>query len=71
MPPGTCTGRERGIGIMARLGKLIGDRRGASAVEYSLILALIVLAMIAGLRIFANTTIGMWNTVSDNVLNNA
>jgi pilus assembly protein Flp/PilA len=56
---------------MTRLGKLIGDRRGASAVEYSLILALIVLAMIAGLRLVATSTTGMWNTVSDNVLNNA
>ena len=56
---------------MRRLGKLIGDERGASAVEYGLIVALIVLAMIAGLRVFAGTTINMWNNVSTNVLNNA
>jgi pilus assembly protein Flp/PilA len=55
---------------MRRLGKLIGDSRGASAVEYGLICALIVLAMIAGLRLFANTTTQMWNSVSSNVLNN-
>jgi pilus assembly protein Flp/PilA len=56
---------------MSRLAKLIGDRRGASAVEYGLIVALIVLAMIAGLRLFATTTIGMWNNVSQNVSTNA
>jgi pilus assembly protein Flp/PilA len=56
---------------MRKLGKLIGNRRGASAVEYSLILALVVLAMIAGLRLFATSTTTMWNSVSANVLNNA
>jgi pilus assembly protein Flp/PilA len=56
---------------MRKVGRLIRDRRGASAVEYSLILALIVLAMIAGLRLVATSTTTMWNSVSENVLNNA
>ena len=49
---------------MARFAKLIQDQKGASAVEYGLIIALIVLAMMAGLSQFASTTIGMWNNVS-------
>jgi pilus assembly protein Flp/PilA len=48
--------------------KLIRDTRGASAVEYALICALIVLAMIAGLNAVAGSTITMWNDVSDNVV---
>ena len=50
-----------GIGAMARFAKLIRDQKGAPAVEYGLIIALIVIAMIAGLTQFAGTTIGMWN----------
>ena len=53
-----------GIRAMARFAKLIRDQKGASAVEYGLIVALIVLAMMAGLTQFANTTIQMWNNVS-------
>jgi pilus assembly protein Flp/PilA len=52
-----------------RTSTLIGDERGASAVEYSLIVSLIVLAMIGALMQVAGTTIGMWNNVSDEVEN--
>jgi len=48
--------------------KLIRDIKAASAVEYGLICALIVLAMIAGLNAVASKTIGMWNGVSANVV---
>jgi pilus assembly protein Flp/PilA len=47
--------------------KLIGDIKAASAVEYALICALIVLAMIAGLNAVASRTATMWTDVSDNV----
>ena len=47
------------------------DRKAATAIEYGLIVALIVIAMIGGLRLFAGTTINMWNNVSTTVLNNA
>lgn len=49
--------------------KLIRDIKAASAVEYALICALIVLAMIAGLNAVAGETIAMWNDVSENVTN--
>ena len=48
--------------------KLIRDIKAASAVEYALICALIVLAMIAGLNAVAGSTISMWNEVSENVV---
>ena len=52
---------------MAKFGKLIRDEKGATAVEYGLIVALIVLAMMAGLGQFAQTTIKMWNDVEAKV----
>jgi len=51
------------------LAKLVRDIKAASAVEYALICALIVLAMIAGLNAVAGETITMWNDVSENVTN--
>jgi len=59
--------RARGLRAMGRFAKLIRDERAASAVEYGLIIALIVLAMMAGLSQFASTTIGMWNNVASAV----
>ena len=53
---------------MRFIAKLIRDTEGASAVEYALICALIVLAMIAGLNAVAGSTISMWNEVSENVV---
>jgi pilus assembly protein Flp/PilA len=49
------------------LRKILADRRGATAVEYGLILAMIVLAMFAALQALAGTTTTMWNGVSEKV----
>ena len=43
------------------------DQRGATAVEYGLIIGLIVIAMIAALVMLADTTTSMWNNVSEQV----
>ena len=43
---------------------ILDDRSGATAVEYGLIAALIVIAMIGALNTFANETINMWGRVS-------
>jgi pilus assembly protein Flp/PilA len=51
--------------------KLIRDIKAASAVEYALICALIVLAMIAALNSVAGNTISMWNNVSATVTDSA
>jgi len=48
--------------------KLKRDERGATAVEYGLILALIVLAMLTALRGFASNLIEMWDYVRVTVL---
>ncbi len=50
--------------MMCRLKRFLEDERGVSAVEYGLIVALVVLAMIAGLSQVATATTGMWNNVS-------
>ncbi|WP_213979311.1 Flp family type IVb pilin [Sphingomonas sp. dw_22] len=46
---------------------LIGDRKGATAIEYGLILALIVIVMMAALINLAGVTNAMWSDVSDKV----
>ena len=43
---------------------ILEDRSGATAVEYGLIVALIVIAMISALNTFANETINMWDRVT-------
>ena len=47
--------------------KLKRDNRGATAVEYGLILALMFLAMIGALQSFGQTTIQMWDRVTTSV----
>jgi len=45
--------------------RLQRDTRGATAVEYGLIIALIVIVMISAMQEFANETIAMWGAVED------
>ncbi len=52
---------------MRRFSGIFKDERGATAVEYALILAMIFLAMVGAVATFANTTIGMWENVSEQV----
>jgi pilus assembly protein Flp/PilA len=47
--------------------RLLRDARGATAVEYGLIVALMVLAMLVGMQAFADETTSMWTEVSSNV----
>lgn len=44
--------------------RVLGCRRGATAVEYGLIMALVILTMMTALIALADTTTGMWNNVS-------
>jgi pilus assembly protein Flp/PilA len=46
---------------------MLADERGATAVEYGLIVSLIVLAMLGALGRVAGTTTNLWNTVADTV----
>jgi pilus assembly protein Flp/PilA len=52
---------------MGRLKDLIKDKRGATAVEYGLILSLIFLAMVVAIQGVASETTEMWNNVATKV----
>lgn len=49
--------------------RLTRTQKGATAVEYGLIAALVVLTMMAALINVADTTSGMWGNVSTKVQN--
>ena len=51
------------------LKRLLRDTRGATAIEYGLIVSLIVIAMISAMQGFANSTITMWGNVEQQVKN--
>lgn len=53
---------------MAGLVKLIGDQRGATAVEYGVILGFIFLTIVVGIKDFAAAAIAMWDYVATQVL---
>jgi pilus assembly protein Flp/PilA len=54
-------------GAMRKFAKIALDEKGATAIEYALIVSLIVIAMIVGLGRFATTTTNMWNYVENEV----
>jgi pilus assembly protein Flp/PilA len=47
--------------------RLLRDNRGATAIEYGLIVSLIVIAIIAAVQGVANETNGLWADVRENV----
>lgn len=53
--------------ILRAVARFALDRKAATAVEYGLILALIVLAIMAALIALGSQTTTMWNNVSDKV----
>ncbi len=53
--------------VRRTIARIVRDSRGATAIEYGLILGLVVIAMIVGLSAMADSTIGMWNTVNTKV----
>ncbi|MEG3161128.1 Flp family type IVb pilin [Sphingomonas sp. LB2R24] len=55
----TITGRT--------LRRVLRNTRGATAIEYGLILAFVVIALIVGLTNLADSTIGMWGKVETKV----
>lgn len=54
--------------IIEFLNKLYRSQRGATAIEYGLILALVCIACLGAMGALADTTIGMWDNISQNVL---
>jgi len=60
--------KEDGVAaIRKNQARLRSDQRGATAVEYGLIAALIVIAMLAGLSTLGGGTSGMWTSLKDKV----
>ena len=52
---------------MRRIFAIFKDDRGATAIEYGLILAMVFLAMVGAVSLFGTTTIEMWDYVSNEV----
>jgi pilus assembly protein Flp/PilA len=50
--------------------KLLRNRSGATAIEYGLIVALIVIAIMASMESVANENTGLWAVVEDKVSTN-
>lgn len=55
------------IAIRERLRMLWTSERGATAIEYGLICALIVIAMMAGLQTLAGGSSSMWGKIQTSV----
>ncbi|MBO9711603.1 Flp family type IVb pilin [Sphingomonas sp.] len=53
--------------FLSRAARLFRDPKGATAVEYGLILALIVLAIMGALLELGSITSGLWTNVSTKV----
>ena len=57
------------IAIRKTLHRLSSDKRGATAIEYGLIAALIVIAMMGGLSTLGGGAGGMWTKLNNAVQN--
>ena len=62
MPP--ARGKEEAVRTLFRLGR---DERGATAIEYGLILAFVFLAMIGAVTAFGQGAIALWTGVAADI----
>lgn len=53
--------------VIRTLARALRQQRGATAIEYGLILAFVVIAMIVGLTALAGATTSMWGNVDTKV----
>jgi pilus assembly protein Flp/PilA len=51
-----------------QIGKLARDARGATAIEYGLIVALLVIVIVAGVSALGSATGGMWSNMATKVV---
>lgn len=56
------------MGWKAKIEQIWNDQTGATAVEYGLILSLIFLAMAVAVEAVADSTVGLWRTVEDTIV---
>jgi pilus assembly protein Flp/PilA len=66
---GTKTGGSNAMKILLTFRAILADTRGATAIEYALILSLIFLAMMGGVEAFSTQLIAVWNKVSSTSAN--
>ena len=57
----------RGHRRAGRFRRIVRDKRGATAVEYGLILALIFLAVMGGVSSLGSSVQGRWNDIANRV----
>ena len=57
------------IAIRSTLRRLLTDQKGATAIEYGLIAALIIIAMMGGLSALGGGAGGMWSKINNEVQN--
>ncbi len=57
------------IAIRKTMRRMLANQKGATAIEYGLIVALIALAMMGGLRALGGGAGGMWSNISTQVQN--
>lgn len=62
--------REGAIPVYRLLRSLKRHEKGATAIEYGLILALVVVAVMSSISMLGKLTGGMWNNVSNQVTRN-
>ena len=55
------------LAIRRTMRRLLSDQTGATAIEYGLIAALIVIAMMGGLSAMGGGAMGMWGRIQSNV----
>ena len=58
------------IAIRSILRRLFTDKKGATAIEYGLIAALIVIAMMGALRTLGGGAGGMWTNIANKAQDN-
>ncbi|WP_231727560.1 MULTISPECIES: Flp family type IVb pilin [unclassified Sphingomonas] len=58
-------------GMKNQVRRLIADQKGATAIEYGLIVSLVVIAMVASLSSVGSVTSEIWNNVSTKVSENS
>jgi pilus assembly protein Flp/PilA len=49
------------------MGKLVREDRGAAAVEYGFVVALVVIAIIAAIKLFGQANLDVWTNVAAKV----
>lgn len=55
------------VGVMRLLKAFLADNRGATAIEYGLIAAIICTALISGLGFFTNALQNVFNVINNNL----